>query len=142
VWRAAYDEQEWEAAKRHLWAEDLVSLGAGNLFRDCALVVIAEHLLRGYMNRLERWRVQAEPLHEHDSIEAENCQRNYMPILKGFYPARLDVNLPWYSTNTLYRFRNGIPPWRGMSTKLNTGKLKLWIRSDASIYKRMESTRS
>ena len=96
VWRAACDEEEWQTAKRHLDSVDLVSLGAGKLFRDCALVVTAERLLGRYMTRLESFRAHTGPLSAFEAVEAESCRRNYMGILKSFYPTKLDVNPSWY----------------------------------------------
>lgn len=95
-WRLAAKETEWNEAKKSLYHTDIVSQGAGETFGNCALVVIAERLLKSNQERLEDFRGRAVPLSAADLLDAERCRRRFMDILNDFYATALKLHPSFY----------------------------------------------
>jgi len=96
-WRSAAVAPTWDNAKRTLYtmfSAQFPGKGQAQMFLDSALVVIAERILKRYMDKLEEFRARAEPLGRSDT-NAEYCRR-YLAILKDFNRTDKDLSPSWY----------------------------------------------
>ena len=92
-WYQACDATEWDDARDLLYEEGVLSQTVGS-FRECALVVLAERLLEGYMRELDCWTDR--PLVA-DEIEArDEVLKRYQEILSSFHHAKEDVDPEFY----------------------------------------------
>jgi hypothetical protein len=105
-WRSACNNDQWKDAKRQLVSENLVSHEVGEIVLDCALVVIAERLLKSYMEKLEKFRAQFLCLGISDSGDAETWRRCYIEILKDITQRGLDLSLSLYKYSVLVMLWN------------------------------------
>lgn len=97
-WRSAAVAQTWDNAKRTLYgmfSAQFPGKGEAQMFLDSALVVIAERLLKKYMDKLEGFRVRPEPLSRSDTSNAGYCRR-YLAILKDFNLTDRGLSPSWY----------------------------------------------
>ena len=95
-WVAACKATNWRDAKRLLLKNNAILDEAGENALRCALVIIAEYLLRTHQNRLEELRRSREPLTDEDLLKAADSRKEYMKIMKYFRGAGFDVDQSWY----------------------------------------------
>jgi hypothetical protein len=100
-WRSACNNDQWKDAKRQLVSENLISHEVGEIVLNCAMAVIAERLLRSYMEKLEKFRAQFLCLGISDSGDAEIWRRCYVEILKDTRQRGLDLSLSLYKYSVL-----------------------------------------
>jgi hypothetical protein len=91
-WRAACREPSWILAKQLVKFERLVHPPPPGKIRDCAFVVIAEHLLKIHKDRLLQW--QAGNL-EREAVKHDREQ--YISILKDCNERQADIDPSWYT---------------------------------------------
>ncbi|KAF4629496.1 hypothetical protein G7Y89_g8652 [Cudoniella acicularis] len=82
VWIAATRTTEWEDAKEILYEGNRVACLAGNLFLDCALIVIAEQMLKRYIKQFRAFKVHNGRLSRSMLADADWCRRKYLHIFK------------------------------------------------------------
>jgi hypothetical protein len=92
-WYQACDATEWEEARDLLYEEGALSQTTG-VFRDCALVVLAERLLEGYMMELDTWADRS--LNDYEVEARDDVLKHYREILSNFHHAKEDVNPEFY----------------------------------------------
>lgn len=100
-WRSACNNDQWKDAKRQLVSENPISHEVGEIVLNCALVVIAERLLRSYMEKLEEFRAQFLCRGISDSGDAATWRRRYIEILKDIGQRGLDLSLSLYKDSVL-----------------------------------------
>lgn len=101
-WHAVCNNEDWEEARELLEEDCVISQSVGDVFRDCALVVIAERQLRACMSRLEDLRKYPGPV---GNVDSEECREKYLDILRDFRHRDLDVS-PWF-----YKYSLQIIDW-------------------------------
>lgn len=93
LWYQACDAVEWEEARDLLYEESVLSQTSG-IFRNCALVVLAERLLEGYMRDLQAW--VGHSLDDEEMDARDEVLKRYREILGNFHHAREDVEPEFY----------------------------------------------
>lgn len=92
-WYQACDAREWEEARDLLYDTEVLKRSP-SIFQDCALVVLAERLLEGYMRELQDWT--GRPLDEEEMDARDECVKKYQEILNNFDHAKQDVRPDFY----------------------------------------------
>jgi hypothetical protein len=100
-WFSASLVDKWREAKSYLLKDNEFSKEAGKDALRCALVVLAEELLRIFRKRLEDFRARAEQLTGEDLLETADFREEYMDILKDFLGVDKDVDPSWYKDTLL-----------------------------------------
>jgi hypothetical protein len=100
-WRSACNNDQWQDAKRQLVSENLISHEVGEIVLNCAMTVIAERLLRSYMEKLEKFRARLLRLGIQDCGDAEIWRQCYVEILKDTRQRGLDLSLSLYKYSVL-----------------------------------------
>jgi transcriptional regulator CtsR len=122
-WRAACNKDQWKDAKRQLVSENLISHEVGKIVLNCALAVIAERLLRSYMEKLEKFRAQFLCLGISDSGDAETWRRCYIEILKDVGQSGLDLSL------SLYKYSVRVLLWNEETAGFNYAEQRMALES-------------
>ena len=122
-WRSGSNNDQWKDAKRQLLSENLIANEVGKIVLDCALVVIAERLLRSYMEKLEKFKAQFLGLGISDSGDAQTWRRCYIEILKDIGQRGLDLSL------SLHKYSVLVMLWNEETTSFNYAEQRMALES-------------
>jgi hypothetical protein len=100
-WHAACQSKDWDDAKNLLFDHNVISCTAGDLFLNCARVVIAEHLLRDNIKRIRLLGMNSalpslDPDDPNGLNKVEICRRTYLEILEEFHYCTLNLHPSFY----------------------------------------------